>query len=110
MNRANAGLLLLASPHFMNTKTIQAGRHFLRSTRVLVMARQVVIFILGDLLAFHAVGAAELELTSPRDFQVVQRATPTKGAIRIAERWFGLDNHSLLPLLNGSSRLSFETL
>ncbi len=84
MNRAIACLLLLASPRFMNTKTIQAGRHFLRSTRVLVMARQVVILILGELLAFHAVGAAELELTSPRDFQVVQRATPTKGAIRIA--------------------------
>ncbi len=37
----------------------------------------------GLLLSIHATGAAELVLTSPRDFQVVQRATPTKGMVRI---------------------------
>ncbi len=26
------------------------------------------------------------------------------------ERWFGLDNHSLLPQLSGSPRLSLETI
>lgn len=33
---------------------------------------------LAPLLSLHAAGAAELTLTSPRDFQVVQRATPGK--------------------------------
>ena len=32
----------------------------------------------------HAAGAVELVLTAPRDFQVLQRSTPTKGALRIA--------------------------
>lgn len=36
------------------------------------------------LLALHAASAAELLLTSPRDFQVVQRATPAKGTLRLA--------------------------
>lgn len=41
-----------------------------------------------DLLALWALlqcaSAAELTLTSPRDFQVVQRTTPSKGTIRLA--------------------------
>jgi hypothetical protein len=41
-------------------------------------------FLLALLLSLHAAGAAELVLTSPRDFQVVQRTTPTKGTLRLA--------------------------
>ena len=33
-----------------------------------------------------ALPAAELDVTAPRDFQVVQRVTPTKGTIRLAGR------------------------
>ena len=41
------------------------------------------LHLLALLLSLHVAGAAELVLTSPRDFQVVQRATPTKGTVRL---------------------------
>jgi sialate O-acetylesterase len=50
-----------------------ARRHFTRILKALIA-----------LLALYAAGAAELALTSPGDFQVVQRSTPTNGALRIA--------------------------
>lgn len=42
------------------------------------------LFLLALLFSLNAAGAAELVLTSPRDFQVVQRATAAKGTLRLA--------------------------
>jgi hypothetical protein len=41
----------------------------------------LLVLLLAPLAALHA---ADLTLTSPRDFQVVQRATPTRGILKIA--------------------------
>ena len=41
----------------------------------------LLVLLLAPLAALHA---ADLTLTSPRDFQVVQRATPTRGLLKIA--------------------------
>ena len=41
----------------------------------------LLVLLLAPLAALHA---ADLTLTSPRDFQVVQRATPTRGMLKIA--------------------------
>jgi hypothetical protein len=39
----------------------------------------LLVLLLGPLAALHA---ADLTLTSPRDFQVVQRATPARGMLK----------------------------